>query len=260
MTINFHDENNKFTYTTRIADTDWNELIKNYIYGDQFTALDLGCGGGIYSKVLSELGASKVIAMDFSRSNLEGAMVNCKGFNNISYEQGNALDTGLSNSSVDLVLERALIHHIPEIDLCFAEAARILKPGGILFVQDRTPEDCLLPGSETHIRGCFFEKYPRLIEKETRRRFSSDEVISALTRNEFEMVEEVQFWEARKTYQEFSELEEDLRGRTGRSILHELNDEEVEELIQFIHTRIDDSGNVIQESDRWTIWIARKKV
>jgi len=258
MTINFHDENNKFTYTTRIADTDWNELIKKYIHGDQFTALDLGCGGGIYSKVLSELGASNVIAMDFSRSNLEGAMANCNDFNNISYEQGNALDTGLTNASVDLILERALIHHITEIDLCFEEAARILKPGGVIFVQDRTPEDCLLPGSETHIRGHFFEKYPRLIDQETRRRFSSDAVINALTRNEFEMVEEVKFWEDRKTYQEFSELEEDLRGRTGRSILHELNDEEVEELIQFIRTKLDENIKVIQERDRWTIWIARK--
>jgi hypothetical protein len=53
------------------------------------------------------------------------------------------------------------------------------------------------------------------------------------------------------------QLAEDLRNRTGRSILHELNDQELEELVDFIAKQVG-SNAPITEKDRWTIWIAKK--
>jgi ubiquinone/menaquinone biosynthesis C-methylase UbiE len=115
MTINFHDKKNKLTYATREADYSWKELIKQYMSRDYITALDIGCGGGIYSKALAQMGVRNVIGMDFSESNLDGARENCESFRNIKFIQGDALNTGLSDNYVDLILERALIHHIKDI-------------------------------------------------------------------------------------------------------------------------------------------------
>ncbi|MGG1574605.1 hypothetical protein [Fictibacillus sp. NRS-1165] len=131
-----------------------------------------------------------------------------------------------------------MIHHLNGLEGCTAEAFRLLKPGGTFIVQDRTPEDCLLPGTDTHIRVYFFEKAPKLIEKEIKRRFSSEKVIEAIENAGFSHVEEVKLWEMRKHYSSVGELSEDLRKRTGRSILFEMNNEKLEQLISYIETRL----------------------
>jgi hypothetical protein len=53
----------------------------------------------------------------------------------------------------------------------------------------------------------------------------------------------------------FDELAADLRGRTGRSILHELSDAELAKLVGFIGERPAVGGPAI-ERDRWTLWWA----
>ncbi|UNK16825.1 methyltransferase domain-containing protein [Paenibacillus sp. N3/727] len=260
MTIDFHDGKNKHTYAARTADHEWIELMRPYVGKNPGVALDIGCGGGIYSKALADLGASRVIGMDFSRSNLDGARDNCSSYDNITFMQGDALDTGLPEQSVDLILERALIHHITDLDACFRETSRVLKPGGLIIVQDRTQADCLLPGSVNHIRGYFFERYPRLIQKETGRRHTSLVVAQSLSANQFEQIEEISFWETRRTYHDIAELEQDLLNRTGRSILHDLNDHELGELVAYILEKLQDrQDDEIKEQDRWTLWIAKRK-
>lgn len=68
----------------------------------------------------------------------------------------------------------------------------------------------------------------------------------------FEKVIERSIWETRRVYVGFSELAEDLRNRTGRSILHELSDNALEDLIDFVEEKLTDD-EVIVERDRWTI-------
>src|SRR3954470_601792 len=76
----------------------------------------------------------------------------------------------LPAASKNVVFERALIHHLKDYKACFAEAHRVLVPGGSLIVQDRTPDDVELPGSPEHVRGYFFERFPRLLAVELARR------------------------------------------------------------------------------------------
>ncbi|GEM_PF-5744472 len=57
----------------------------------------------------------------------------------------------------DVVIQkRALIHHIDDLNVCFKEGYRVLKNKGVYIIQDRTPEDCLLEGNHSHIRGYIF--------------------------------------------------------------------------------------------------------
>ncbi|MBO0992802.1 class I SAM-dependent methyltransferase [Bacillus sp. SD088] len=258
MGIDFHSEKNQRSYTTRNADQSWIEAINNLVPIENISsALDIGCGGGIYSKALSDMGVTSVTGVDFSQAILEGARENCKEYRNISFQFGNAFDTGLASSNFQLLLERALIHHIKDLEACFKEAYRVLKNDGFYIVQDRTPEDCLLAGNENHIRGHFFELFPRLVEKETNCRYHSQLVIETLKAVGFRDIEEVKLWEVRKVYVTKEQLLSDLKERTGRSILHELADKELQELIDHIDASLATTDTIV-EKDRWTIWKAVK--
>ncbi|MGE7602523.1 class I SAM-dependent methyltransferase [Peribacillus sp. NPDC097675] len=256
MGIDFHNEKNRNSYTTRNADNSWSNAIKDLVPIENISnALDIGCGGGIYSKALSDMGITSVTGVDFSEAILEGARENCKEYQNISFKQGNAFHTGLEINSFNLLLQRALIHHIDVDDLqkCFQEAYRVLNHKGYYIIQDRTPEDCLLSGDNTHIRGYFFELFPKLIEKDTNRRHTSQIVIETLKKVGFREIQEVKLWETRRVYDDKIQLLKDLSERTGRSILHELDNKELKLLIDYIDESFSTDSNIV-EKDRWTIW------
>jgi ubiquinone/menaquinone biosynthesis C-methylase UbiE len=256
--INFHSDKNSTTYTTRNADRTWVEAIRQLIPIEEVShAVDIGCGGGIYSKALSDMGVNEVTALDFSEAILNGAKENCKAYQTISFKHGNAFETGLESNTYDLLLERALIHHIQDLNACFTEAHRLLKDGGYYILQDRTPEDCLVKGDDSHIRGYFFELFPKLVEVETSRRHHSQYVIDELKKVGFKEIEEVKLWETRHVYDNKEALLNDLRERTGRSILHELADDELHVLIDHIDRSLAKNTPIV-EKDKWTIWKAVK--
>jgi ubiquinone/menaquinone biosynthesis C-methylase UbiE len=258
--IKFHSPHNRNSYTTREADVSWSTAIRELIDVRGKNVLDIGCGGGIYSRALAEMGAAQVTGVDFSEEMLLGATAYCEDYDQINFVIGNALQTNLENNTYDVILKRALIHHIDnrnDLEKSFAEAFRLLKVGGTLVVQDRTPEDCLLPGSKKHIRGYFLSYFPLLAEKEVARRHSSEVVQNALLHAGFQQIDERKLWETRRTYKNANDLQEDLLARKGRSILHELVDGEVKELANHIQKHLEGSTEKeIIEQDRWTIWCA----
>lgn len=257
MPINFNDERNKFTYTGRTADESWTKAILSLDNPNGLRIADVGCGGGIYSRAWLALGAREVIGVDSSPNMISAATENCSDLSSVSFEVGDATNTGLTESSVDVVFQRALIHHLTDIRPCLEEAIRILKPGGKVIIQDRIPDDIALPGSSENIRGYFFECFPRLLKIESGRRRTDEAVLSELNTVGFEHADSIPVWETRKAYPFKEELLEDVRQRKGRSILHELNDSEIESLVSFIDERLDEFGGIV-EKDRWTIWNATK--
>ncbi|ASN06755.1 class I SAM-dependent methyltransferase [Virgibacillus necropolis] len=258
MTINFHDDTNKQSYTTRKADDSWLELMEMIIdFKAAKRALDIGCGGGIYTKALADLGIPAVTGVDFSKTMIDGAKVNCRDYKQINFQVATAFETGLPSEQYDVILERALIHHLSDLKSCFKEAFRLLKPGGIFVIQDRTPFDCLLEGTSNHIRGYILSMFPQLVDLEIKRRHESNTILQKLKAANFVDLEEVKLWKTRKTYSSKKELLDDIRSRTGRSILHELNDQELEELIAFLDGKLVEKE--IVEKDRWTFWKAIKK-
>ncbi|MEE6451162.1 class I SAM-dependent methyltransferase [Gottfriedia acidiceleris] len=258
MAINFHDAQNKKTYTTREADQSWIQLMRDTVDLFGKDVVDLGCGGGIYSKALSKLKVNHVTAVDFSEEMLKGTAENCKDYGNISFSKGDAYDTKLPSSNYDVILARALVHHLDNLNACFSETNRLLKKNGMLIVQDRTPEDCLLPGDNSHIRGYFFDLYPKLKTKEIARRYDTQEMHSALESAGFHIEKTVKLWETRRIYADLESLQSDLLLRTGRSILHELTDKELKQLVKYINKKLQHQSTII-EKDCWTIWFARKK-
>ena len=58
-------------------------------------------------------------------------------------------------------------------------------------------------------------------------------------------------------YENKEQLLKDLGERTGRSILHELDDKELKLLLDYLDESISTDHNIV-EKDRWTIWKAVK--
>ncbi len=69
-----------------------------------------------------------------------------KEITNVRFELADAEDLPYDNDTFDLVTCRIAPHHFPDIQQFIYEAARVLKPGGLLAVVDN-----IVPG--THLRG-----------------------------------------------------------------------------------------------------------
>ncbi|GAA5346250.1 methyltransferase domain-containing protein [Planifilum fimeticola] len=260
MTIDFFDPANRLSYASRSASSEWKTLMQSLVDLRGIDAVDIGCGGGIYSRAMAEMGA-RVTGVDFSGEMLSAARKQ-QTAQRIRWIQADAADTGLPDSSYDLVLLRAVIHHFSaeKTTEVLLESYRLLRPGGRIIIQDRALEDCRLPGGPGHLRGFLFERFPNLLEEEKRRRPDLHSLERALAETGFHGVKTRRFWETRKIFRDLGELERDFLGRIGRSILHRLSDDELRDLVGFITEGLSRQGvtSSISDRDRWTLWTARK--
>jgi SAM-dependent methyltransferase len=254
--IDFHDPANQSTYSGRAADDSWREAVTQLVGPASGDVVDVGCGGGTYTRAWHELGAATVTGVDFSEPILEQARAEHRDLPGVTFRFGNAAATGLDDGSVDLVFERALIHHTPDLAAVAAEAARVLRPGGTFLIQDRTPDDVAQPGSPEHPRGWLFEVFPRLLDVENGRRPTGGLVSEALGAAGFAGVTSSSLWEVRRRYADREDYLDEIAQRTGRSILHELSDAELEHLVAELRARLP-AGPVV-ERDRWTLWRAQR--
>lgn len=257
MPIDFHSAANRATYAQRVAGAELRTLITDVVDPVGARVVDLGCGGGIYTRVWRELGAGHVAAVDFSAEILDGAREHLGGNDPaVTFHIGDAADTGLAAAEFDVVFARALVHHLDDCTAFAREAARLLRPGGAVIVQDRTVADVEFPASPEHLRGYFFTAFPRLLDVERGRRPRTEDITAALRAADFDAVATTRLWETRRTYAGHAELAADLRARTGRSLLHELDDRELEQLVAHVMTHVPDRG--FTERDPWTVWTGRR--
>jgi SAM-dependent methyltransferase len=240
----FRDPANRRTYSDREADASWRGAVSALVDPADAHVVDVGCGGGTYLRAWHELGAATVTGVDSSVPILDAARESHGHLPGVAFREGDAAGTGLAAGSADVVFERALIHHVPDLGAVAAEAARILRPGGILLIQDRTPEDVAQPGSADHPRGWLFDLFPRLLDVENGRRADASQVGAALASAGFEDVTATTLWEVRRRYADKEDYLAEIAARTGRSILHELSDDELVMLV---------------EQDRWTVWRAVRR-
>ena len=100
-----------------------------------------------------------------------------------------------------------------------------------------------------------FSLFPKLIEIESKD-VQNQHYTDRITKHSLHVLPQTQ-WEIRKIHDSVEALLQDLSPRTGRSILYELTDDELSQLLQHIQTALQNVSPII-ERDRWTIWSAMK--
>ncbi|KTD21108.1 bifunctional 2-polyprenyl-6-hydroxyphenol methylase/3-demethylubiquinol 3-O-methyltransferase UbiG [Legionella londiniensis] len=108
------------------------QFIKQFINPTRHTVLDVGCGGGILCEALAQSGAD-VTGLDVEKDAIEAA-------------KAHALRSGLSIQYVcqpleeyeeepfDIVTCMEMLEHVKEPETVIQHCARLLKPGGYLFL------------------------------------------------------------------------------------------------------------------------------
>jgi len=99
--------------------------------------LDLGCGQGEYSFMLSEgLPGTTVTALDINGDNLQRIqeVAQGEGLDNLRIHHGK-IETLPPERRFDFIFSIDVFEHIPPAEMPFAEAYRRLRPGGYLLVK-----------------------------------------------------------------------------------------------------------------------------
>jgi len=246
------------TYSDRAVDRSWSEWAAETLMPAGKDVVDIGCGGGIYSRGFAALGARSVIGVDKTAQYVAEASSGATHEGAITFRSGDAGATTLPDASADIVFERAVIHHLSEAQLArnAVEARRLLRAGGSFVVQDRTIEDVESVAPQHWIRATLFEVFPRLIEFERHRRPIRQRYSDLLTDTGFREVRELQYDEVRRRYASFDDLRAEIRSRKGKSILFELTDAELDSYCERLEDRARDHDLI--ERDPWTVWLARK--
>lgn len=103
------------------------------LYGTNITVIDVGAGLGTASIPLAKNGIN-VIATDISAVMLKYAAERAEGrYHNLTFAQMNAYDLKIADSSVDIVVENAMLHLVDNPKKVLQEIQRVLKPSGLLI-------------------------------------------------------------------------------------------------------------------------------
>ena len=96
-----------------------------------------GCGTGHVTRDLIEVaGAAEAIGIEPSPVLIARAREQHSDVPGLKFQEGDAAITGIAARSIDLVVMHTLLCHAPAVEALLSEAARIIKPGGLIAVFD----------------------------------------------------------------------------------------------------------------------------
>jgi SAM-dependent methyltransferase len=94
--------------------------------------LDAGCGNGVLSAAVAQLGAS-VVATDISDS-VFAASKRFAATKDLLFVQSDLMSSVFKPESFDLIYSGGVLHHTPNTRTAFYEVVNALRPGGRIFV------------------------------------------------------------------------------------------------------------------------------
>ena len=127
---------------------------------EEIIALDFGCGAGNLTQHLTELGCT-VLACDVSQGFLD--LVSSRSYAKpVVTKLLNGIDlSGIEDNSVDMVAMYSVLHHVPDYLSLMKEFMRVLKKGGILYI-DHEASDMIWSENKE------YERFQKEIKKTSR--------------------------------------------------------------------------------------------
>jgi len=99
--------------------------------------LDVGCGAGQTLFALADKEPSLALGMDADRAHLKIAQSFASHFplshGRFAFQQGDGSSLPFKNASIDVLIYRGVLHYL-DIHQAFQEIARVLRPGGRIFI------------------------------------------------------------------------------------------------------------------------------
>ncbi len=134
-----------------------------------WVVLDVATGGG-HTALKFAPHVARVVASDLTPNMLAAAekFITSKAMHNVDFREADAENLPFEAGQFDLVTCRIAPHHFPDVPRFVAEAMRVLKPGGLLLVQDQ-----MLP-SDLYDGG-YVDAFEKLRDPSHHRAFSEAE-------------------------------------------------------------------------------------
>ena len=129
----------RFAASRRIAEDRTAQIIEMMGGASWFAGkaiLDSGCGPGRYVDILRGLGPKRIVAMDQGPRLVDAVRERFKGDDLVEVRQGTCERLEFADDvSFDFVLSNGVLHHTPgHIPTMLADHARVLRPGGAMFI------------------------------------------------------------------------------------------------------------------------------
>jgi ubiquinone/menaquinone biosynthesis C-methylase UbiE len=104
--------------------------------------LEVGCGGGVGAKLISEAyqpHSLYLLDLDLKMINKARQRMNGRHRKHIYFCVGDAIRLPFRSSAMDAVFGFGFLHHVPAWRNGLAEVARVLKRGGVYFMEEYYP-------------------------------------------------------------------------------------------------------------------------
>lgn len=115
-------------------------FLEKYSLEEMFqgkTVLDIGCGAGGKTMFYASKGVKEIVGMDVV-PHYQGeaeALADQLGYRDVfRFVCGDAAESGFADNTFDTIIMNDAMEHVDKPEAVLAECARILKPGGRLFV------------------------------------------------------------------------------------------------------------------------------